>query len=180
VAASFVVLNELLFGMVLQPYFRASRLALTPTVFQALAANLVSPSRGILVFVPVSILAVVGFRVRAKGGTLTSLDGCVAATIVCYWIGVSCFPDWTGGWSYGPRFLADVAPLVVWFLPAAFEAAARRRNTVLVCLAALLVVLSVAIQARGAFEQSTATWNWSPRYLDPARIWDWSDPQFLA
>jgi hypothetical protein len=122
----------------------------------------------------------VGFRVRRKGGLLTSLDRCVAATIVCYWIGVSCFPDWTGGWSYGPRFLADVAPLVVWFLPAAFEAAARRRSTVLVCLATVLVVLSVAIQARGAFEQSTATWNWSPRYLDPARIWDWSDPQFLA
>jgi hypothetical protein len=180
VGAGFLIVNEILYGMALQPYFRASRLALTPTVLQALAANLVSPSRGLLVFVPVSILAFAGFRVRARSGTLTSLDRCVGATIIGYWIGVSCFPDWTGGWSYGPRLLADVAPLVVWFLPAAFEAVARKRNVVLAGLAALLVVLSVAIQARGAFEQSTATWNWTPRYLDPARVWDWSDPQFLA
>jgi hypothetical protein len=91
----------------------------------------------------------------------------VAATIVAYWIGVSCFPDWTGGWSYGPRFLTDVAPLVVWFLPATLAALARSRRLVLSCLAVLVVALSVAIQARGAFEQSTA-------------VWDWSDPQFLA
>jgi hypothetical protein len=68
----------------------------------------------------------------------------------------------------------------VWFLPATLAALARSRRLVLSCLAVLVVALSVAIQARGAFEQSTAVWNWSPRYLDPARVWDWSDPQFLA
>jgi hypothetical protein len=180
VGLSFFLLNELLYGMALQPYFRASRLAITPTALEALLANLVSPNRGLLVFVPVSILAFFGFRSRVKAGTLTSLDRAVAATIVAYWIGVSCFPDWTGGWSYGPRFLTDVAPLVVWFLPATLAALARSRRLVLSCLAVLVVALSVAIQARGAFEQSTAVWNWSPRYLDPARVWDWSDPQFLA
>ena len=104
---------------------------------------------------------------RAKAHTLTSLDVVIAATIVGYWIGVSLFPDWTGGWSYGPRLLADVVPLMVWFLPPIFEALARSRNTVLIGLASLLVVLSVAIQARGAFVERTATWNWEPRFWTP-------------
>lgn len=180
VAAVFVTANLLLYGQLLQPYFRASRLSLTPTVAQALLANLVSPSRGIFVFVPVSILVVLGFRMRMKAGELTSLDVVVAVTIAGYWIGVSCFPDWTGGWSYGPRFLADVVPLMMWFLPPIFEGLARSRNALLIGLTALVIVLSVGIQARGAFVQRTATWNWEPRFLDPARVWDWSDPQFLA
>jgi len=180
VSATFVVANLALYGQLLQPYFRANRLDLTPTVFQALLANLVSPSRGVLVFVPVTILAVLGFRHLAKRGMLSSLDITVGATVVGYWIGVSCFPDWTGGWSYGPRLLADAVPLIMWFLPSILEGLARSRNAVLIGLATLVVVLSVGIQARGAFVQRTATWNWEPRYLDPARVWDWSDPQFLA
>jgi hypothetical protein len=180
VTAAFVTANLVLYGELLQPYFRASRLSLTPTVAQALLANLVSPSRGIFVFVPVSILVVLGFRMRMKAGELTSLDVAVAVTIAVYWIGVSCFPDWTGGWSYGPRFLLDVVPLMMWFLPPIFDALARSRNALLTGLTVLLIVLSVGIQARGAFVERTATWNWEPRFLDPARVWDWSDPQFLA
>lgn len=180
VTAAFLSVNLALYGMLLQPYFRASRLALTSTVPQALLANLVSPSRGILVFVPVSILAVLGFRMLARSHALQSLDVVVAVIVVAYWIGVSCFPDWTGGWSYGPRFLADVVPLLMWFLPPVFDALARSRRALLVTLAGVLVVLSVGIQARGAFVERTSTWNWEPRFLDPARVWDWSDPQFLA
>jgi hypothetical protein len=180
VVALFATVNLVLYGQLLQPYFRASRLALTPTVVQALLANLVSPSRGIFIFVPVTVLAVLGFRSRLKAHQLTSLDVAIAVTIVGYWIGVSCFPDWTGGWSYGPRFLADVIPLFVWFLPAVLEALARSRNALLIGLATLVVVCSVGIEARGAFVDRTATWNWEPRYLDPARVWDWGDPQFLA
>ena len=57
---------------------------------------------------------------------------------------------------------------------------ARARRAVYVVLACVLVALSVAIQAHGAFDHDTATWNWSPRFLDPARVWSWGDPQFLA
>jgi hypothetical protein len=180
VTLTFAVANLVLYGQLLQPYFRASRLDLSPTVLQALLANLVSPARGIFVFVPVTVIAALGFRRLARAGKLSSLDIAVAATFVAYWIGVSCFPDWTGGWSYGPRFLADAVPLMMWFVPSILEALGRSRDAVLIGLATLVVVFSVGIQARGAFVQSTATWNWEPRYLDPGRVWDWSDPQFLA
>jgi hypothetical protein len=46
---------------------------------------------------------------------------------------------------------------------------------------AVSIALSVTIQARGALDQSTVTWNWKPTDigLDRARLWDWTDPQFL-
>ncbi len=180
VVSAFAVANVVLYGQLLQPYFRASRLDITSTAIQALLGNLVSPSRGIFVFVPVTILAALGFRLRAKRGTLTSLDVAVVATLVGHWISVSCFWNWTGGWSYGPRFMADVVPLMMWFFPPILEALALSRNALLIGLATLVIALSVGIQARGAFIERTATWNWEPRFLDPARVWDWTDPQFLA
>ena len=47
---------------------------------------------------------------------------------------------------------------------------------------AVLLVLSVAINARGALSWDTALWNPFPVNVDqrPERLWDWSEPQFLA
>lgn len=102
-------------------------------------------------------------------------------SIVGYWVAVSFnSPDWTGGWSYGPRLLADVAPLIVWFVPPALEAVERSRSRAFAALAAALIVLSVLIQAHGAFDPATSAWNWTSHHLPSARVWDWSDPQFLA
>jgi hypothetical protein len=40
----------------------------------------------------------------------------------------------------------------------------------------------VAINLRGATDGRTALWNVIPINVDekPERVWDWSDPQFLA
>ena len=154
VVSAFVVANVVLYGQLLQPYFRASRLDITSTAIQALLGNLVSPSRGIFVFVPVTILAALGFRLRAKRGTLTSLDVAVVATLVGHWISVSCFWNWTGGWSYGPRFMADVVPLMMWFFPPILEALALSRNALLIGLATLVIALSVGIQARARVDRT--------------------------
>jgi hypothetical protein len=181
VAASFFALDLLVYGRPLQPYFRASRVALSTTTVEALLGNLVSPARGLLVFVPVTLVCGYGFLMKRRTGTLSSLDVAVATSAVGYWLLVSTFPSWWAGWSYGPRFLTDVAPFLVWFLPPVFAAVADRRRIALGVFAALAIVLSISIQARGALSQSTADWNWKPRDVgtDRARLWDWSDPQFL-
>jgi hypothetical protein len=58
---------------------------------------------------------------------------------------------------------------------------ARIRGSELV-LAGVLLGLSVWIHWRGANSIATAWWNVSPVSLDvaPGRVWDWSQPQFLA
>ena len=179
VALAFLAANLALYGQLLQPYFRASRLAITPTAAQALLANLVSPSRGILIFVPVTVLAALGFR-RVPGG-----HAHVARR----------------AHRRDDRWLLD-RRLALSRLDRRMvvrAALARRRG------APDGVVLASDLRSTGAFAQHgshrsggaaggaqrrhsgswcfaerTATWNWEPRFLDPARVRDWSDPQFLA
>jgi hypothetical protein len=47
---------------------------------------------------------------------------------------------------------------------------------------ALLLLLSVFINGRGAFSPDTAKWNDYPLNVDkrPERLWDWRYPQFAA
>jgi hypothetical protein len=181
VAAGFAVLNVVLYGQILQPYFRASRIGLSATTVEALLGNLVSPSRGLLVFVPVSFVCGYGFLLKRRAHTLSSLDVAVAASAVGYWLLVSTFPSWWAGWAYGPRFLTDIAPMLIWFLPPVFASIADRRRVVLGVVVVAVIALSVSVQARGALEQSTVAWNWNPTDVgtDRARLWDWNDPQFL-
>src|SRR5262249_3816512 len=161
-----------------QPYFRASRVSLSPTTVEALLGNLVSPARGLLVFVPVSLLCAYGFLLKRRAGTLSSLDVAVAVSAVGYWLLVSTFPSWWAGWSYGPRFLTDIARMLVWSLPPVLASIAEQRRRVLGVVAVLVILLSIAIQARGALSQSAVEWNWTPRDvgIDRGRLWDWSDP----
>jgi hypothetical protein len=181
VAAGFVLLDALLYGRVLQPYFSGSRVGLSTTTVEALLGNLVSPARGLFVFVPVSLLCGYGFLLKRRTGTLSSLDVAVAASAAGYWLLVSTFPSWWAGWAYGPRFLTDVTPFLIWFLPPVFAAVTQRRRVVLAAIVVLVMAASVGVQARGALAPSTAAWNWKPIDVgtDRGRLWDWSDPQFL-
>ena len=65
VAAVFVVVNLATYGDVLPSYFRATCIGENDDLLEALAANLVSPSRGLFVFSPVLVLAVAGVVVKA-------------------------------------------------------------------------------------------------------------------
>jgi len=72
-----------------------------------LAALLVSPYRGLLVYSPVVMLAFAGALLPSRGTSrLLGLTGVVAcATLVLF---TASFHFWSGGHSWGPRFLAGV------------------------------------------------------------------------
>ena len=181
VLATFLLVDLAFYGQAVQPYFHASRVALSATTVEALLGNLVSPSRGLFTFVPVSVVCIYGFVLKRRAGDLGSLDVAVAASAIAYWLLVSTFPSWWAGWAYGPRFLTDIAPFVVWFLPPVVARVAVTRRALLGGIVACTLVASIAIQARGALAPSTEEWNWQPTdvSVDRARLWDWSDPQFL-
>lgn len=127
-----------------------------------------------------SLVCGYGFLLKRRARTLSSLDLAVATSAVGYWLLVSTFPSWWAGWSYGPRFLTDIAPMLIWFLPPVLESIVDRRRVVLAALVVAVLAFSVAVQAR-AVDQSTAEWNWKPVDvgIDRARLWDWTDPRFL-
>jgi hypothetical protein len=157
------------------PYFRQSGVfAVSSETLAALAGNWLSPSRGLLVFCPVFLLCVPGWReIARRDGPLAAA---LAALIVSHWILISLYTDWTGGYSYGPRYFSDLVPVFVYLLIPVLRDWPRRRWLLL-----SLAALSFAIHFRGAFHLSVHEWNKTPVSIDGDRMraWDLTDPQFL-
>lgn len=107
---------------------------------------LVSPARGLLVFSPFLVFVPVGLaqRLRAPGskGLAVALSLAAVAQIVVY-----SQADWRAGVSWGPRWLTNLLPILVWMLaPARLVLRPFARG-----LLALAIVASVGVQAIGAF-----------------------------
>ena len=126
VLVPFVLWSRSAWGAWLPPYHAPGRLAVHDAYLEALAANLVSPARGLLVFAPVVAFAAWQPVVKVLGGwglwlarrRLARRDGAletaVAAACVAHWLAVSAFGHWWGGHGYGPRFMSDLLPLLLW------------------------------------------------------------------
>lgn len=110
------------------------------------AGLLVSPTRGLLVFSPFLLFLALAWRYRPADRqerllTLAMIAG-VALQIVLY-----AKADWRGGLSWGPRYLTDLLPFLIWMLVPVVDAlrGAGRR------LFVFAVGVAVAIEAIGAF-----------------------------
>ncbi|MFN8644224.1 MAG: hypothetical protein U0802_22150 [Candidatus Binatia bacterium] len=148
--------------------------AFGPPNLDALLGVLVSPSRGLLWYCPLALLAL-GALAR---GTRPPLLRILALALPAYAAFFACARIWWGGFSYGPRFFTDVMPLVVLCaLPVARRWWRHRGGrAVLVAGAAWCVV----VQAVGVYCDDQ-DWNTFPVAVDrqTERLWAWSDPQIL-
>jgi hypothetical protein len=111
-----------------------------------IAGLLFSPTRGLFVFSPFLVLIPVALRhgLRDRGTRALTLAIGVAALaqVLFYAKG-----DWRAGHSWGPRWLTDLLPLLVWTLPpglAALRGVGRLAFVLATCA-------SMAVQAVGAF-----------------------------
>ena len=107
---------------------------------------LVSPTRGLLVFCPFLIFVPLGLiqRLRSPGSKVlaVALSFAVAAQVLLY-----SQVDWRGGESWGPRWLTDLLPILMWmFAPAPRVLRPIARGLLIVAMAA-----SVGVQTIGAF-----------------------------
>jgi hypothetical protein len=137
---------------------------------------LISPSRGLLVFSPIALVAAAGLWRSVRAGWQSPLPwfaGAAASELLVY----GSFAVWWGGHTYGPRYLLDVLPLLV--APAAVAMSVTWRYPFTVA-AALALAWSIAIAATGAFCYPNDAWNSDPTDVDRdhARLWSWSDTQF--
>ena len=117
-------------------------------------ALLVSPGRGLFVFLPFSILLPIAlyyqFRKRNVDTRLTLLVGAMFLAIVTTVFVTSAWPVWWGGFSYGPRILSDFTPILVWLLFPLVKYSSRRVwKGLLIGLGVLAVAIhSVAVVAQ--------------------------------
>lgn len=128
----------------------------TWAVWDGAAGLLMSPSRGLLVYSPFVVLALIGLVRSFRHPSWTALRP-LAVTVLAMWLVAFAWFDWWGGWSYGYRPIVDTMPLLALFLlpalPTMLATAPRR------VILGLLVVVSVAVQALGAFTHNARGWN---------------------
>ncbi|MCY1033941.1 hypothetical protein OV207_20980 [Corallococcus sp. BB11-1] len=184
IAIPFCAYNLSVYGALLSPYYRHALDPLASRFFMALAANLVSPSRGLLIFSPFLVFSVVGFVQLWRGKRLEPYEVVFALIPVLHWVAISAFPIWWAGHSIGPRFFTDVLPYLVYFLAfpvqTALEAPAKHRA--LIGVFSVMAVFSLFVHWRSSVSFDVHYWNSYPVNVDGAateRVWDWKDAQFL-
>jgi hypothetical protein len=170
VVAALLAYNAWAFGGALEHGFSGSASRFSETWGVGQAGLLVSPAKGLFVFTPVAIMAVVGLvrAVRFREGWLGErfLPAAAGAAALAHLVFIGKWGEWHGGESWGPRMMTDALPLLFLFLPEAMDAFPR--------ITALLAALSVAVQALGAFAYD---YRWERLYQradadKTAALWD--------
>jgi hypothetical protein len=190
--AGFVFYSWYHFGQLLPNYYFANRLRFD-SFGVALAGNLISPSRGLLVFVPVLIFVAYLLLRYAKELPFIRLVMLCLIIIAAHLIIISGFSPWWGGHCYGPRYTTGLVPWFVLLSILALKARLTWRGkqalknlpfgwTLEFAIGGILLACSVSINALGAIDHRTSMWNLSPVNVDeqPERVWDWKYPQFLV
>jgi hypothetical protein len=147
-------------------------------VIAGVAGLLVSPTRGLFVFSPfllfVPCLLLHALRERSARGLTLALCAAMVVQVVGY-----AMVDWRQGIAWGPRWLTDMLPLLVWMLPPIVTALPRAGRV----LFGASCVLSIAIQAVGAFGYTGAidTALLTAKTDDRMRpMWDIRNAAFIA
>jgi hypothetical protein len=181
VAVPWILINLHTYGTPLPPYYSPALLAGERHWASALAGTLISPSRGLFVFVPVLLFSIVGLWLKVQQRKIDGLDLVLVSILLCHWILISSFPIWWGGHSFGPRYFTDVLPYFFFLMIPAISAlrwdSFPSRAVTLLFVA--LTLFGAAIHLRAAISWAPWTWNGDPVNADAARAWDWKDPQFL-
>ena len=181
------------FGQALPNYFAAGRLRFE-TFTTAFLGNLISPSRGLLIHVPVLLFVAYLLARYRREIALPNLAIMAATVIMFHLIVVSGFSPWWGGHCFGPRYSTGLIPwfvlLAILGLNARLAQLAKRGAVIPFragqkgerLLGGTLLILSIIINGIGANSDAAARWNTRPVNIDqqPERVWDWSSPQFLA
>lgn len=145
--------------------------------WSGVAGLLVSPTRGLLFFSPFLAFVPVGLihRLRAPHtrALAMALSMAVIVQILVYSLG-----DWRAGVSWGPRWLTDLLPILVWMAaPAPLVLRPIARQVFMLALA-----VSIGIQVIGAFWYTKTSdariFAGDPGSLDEA--WNLSNVPFLV
>lgn len=190
--AGFFAYSYYHFSTLLPRYYLVSRLSYR-TFWEAVLGNLVSPSRGLLIFVPV--LLFVGFLLIRHWAQITFRPLALLSLVVMggHMIVISAFWPWHGGGCFGPRYSAGLVP---WFAvlsvlgikgmlkdrAAPKEGSRLRYWDLSLWVGGALLAVSIFINGRGAISPATVWWNDVPINVEiqPSKVWDWTYPQFLA
>ncbi|MGA8806533.1 MAG: hypothetical protein WB973_01560 [Thermoanaerobaculia bacterium] len=143
-------------------------------LLEGIGGVLVSPTRGLLVFSPFLIFLILVWRYRPLDRNERNLTLAMGVAVVLQ-ILLYAKADWRGGLSWGPRYMTDLLPFLVWMLvPVAAALRGIGRVTFLIA-----VGVSIATEAIGAFAYTgsiddpiyAADHGWEKHDLRAAWLW---------
>ncbi len=148
-------------------------------LISGLGGLLFSPTRGLLVFSPFLLFLALAWRYwprdRAERGLTVAMCAGVVLQILLY-----AKTDWRSGLAWGPRYMTDLLPLLLWML---VPVVASLRGFGRVCFL-LAVGAAVVIEAIGAFGYTRATDSAifavasGPQKMRAA--WEWRNAPFVT
>ncbi len=184
IAIPFIVFNLAVYGSFLSNYYQPNRLGSNQNILVALAGNLISPSRGLIIFSPVLLFAILGIWLKIKSRQFERLDYFIIGIIVFHWFTISTFDPWWAGHTFGPRFFTDLIPYFIYFIIPVFSFLAEQRsawNPVIISVLVITATFSLFVQHRGATCEQVQDWNVHPNIGDnQQRLWDWGDISFSS
>jgi hypothetical protein len=148
-------------------------------LLSGLGGLLFSPTRGLFVFSPFLLFLVLAWRHpprdRGERGLTLAMSAGIVLQLLLY-----AKTDWRAGIAWGPRYMTDLLPMLLWML---VPVVASLRGFGRTCFL-LAVGVAVAIEAIGAFWYTGATDSALFAVAsgpDPMRAaWDWRNAPFLA
>lgn len=156
-----LIYNQALYGAALAGGYAGALAWQAPWV--GVVGLLVAPSRGLFVYSPAMLFAVVGVlglgrkRVVLPGairGELLAYAAAAGLTLLLY---ASSWQRW-GGWCYGPRYLIESMPVLCLFVAIASRRIGRRSVRARAWLVRAIAV-SVLIQFLGVFGDDRGAWH---------------------
>ena len=171
--------NWLAFGSPLEMGYGTKPFDTPP--LQGLYGLLLSPSRGLFIYEPWALLALGALAMaRFSAGRIAER----LSTLLLMWVLVlvvySTYAEWWGGRVFGPRFLDDLAAVLIVGLAWGIRtgAFAHPVSRVLLWLSAAWSLL-IFDAAAFVYDQN---WDTVPVNVndDPSKIFNWADPQWLA
>jgi hypothetical protein len=178
--AALLIFNLGVIGSVAGGYGKIDRPGMSffqHSVWAGIAGLLVSPTRGLLVFSPFLIFVSLGLGQRLRAPETRSLAFALSVAVIIQRLVYSRM-DWRAGTSWGPRYMTDMLPVLVWMLapaPLVLQALGR-------AVFVLTVAASVVVQGIGAFWY-TKTSEEKIFAGDPTSMraaWDFANLPFLT
>jgi len=172
--------QQLAFGSALESGYGAK--PFDAPVLSGLYGLLLSPSRGLFIYEPWTIAGLAGLMLawRREGHVALRLRGLSIAWLATLFLYAS-YVEWWGGRVFGPRFLDDLAPVVVAASAWGVGQGLLRGPWALRAFA-LAAAWSLVLFNAAALVYDPAGWDTLPTNVnfDPGRLFVWSDPQWLA
>ncbi len=128
-----------------------------------------SPNRGLLFYTPVAVVGLAGMGIAFRQAKARPLLATFSAAAIAYALVHCSFARWAGGWSFGPRYLIEILPV----LALTSILALRRMRRPHLIVTGVLALLSILIQIEGGLAYGSS--NWEARMGLPleAHAWDW-------